>query len=833
MPKWLKTTLKVLGGFVALIIIIFIGLTVYVSYNKQKVLTLITNTLNKSLDGSLSIGDIDPTFFSGFPGVSVSLKNVLLKDNQWAKHHHTLLQAGDVGVSVNALSLLMGDVDINKIVINNASIDLFTDSTGYSNTAVFGKKKPDPNKPKDTESSEPPIIQRINFNNVKFAVDNRKAYKLFKFEVRSLKGKVDYPSEGWKAHLDMDTRVVSLAFNTRRGSFIKDKVLKGPFDIDYTSDSQVINVAPNKLYIGEDLFTIGAVFNMAKDPVNFTIKIHADELLWRHAGALLAPNITEKLNMFNLAKPLLVNATIAGDFGGGGDPAIDVDCKVRNNTLTSPGGTVEDCNFDGVFTNNYVKGKGLGDENSAIKLFRFTGKYDYIPFTADTSIIANLNKPLVIGTFRSDFPLIRLNPVLGEEAFKFSKGNAKLKLRYTADVVDYKLNKPILTGIVSISNADIKYLPRNLDLKNTSLSIHFAGDNLMLNNIRLQSGRSVVLMEGKISNFLNLYYNAPEKILLTWNIRSPQMYLGEFLGILNARTVVKRPVKRNPRRSNLADQVNAIFEKGSAQMHLSVDKVYYKKFLATDAKADILLANNSLLIRNVSVKHAGGSLNLNGKIIQNGPYNSFAINSKVNNVDISHFFYAFSNFGLTSLTSSNLRGYLSSTANVSGRISNTGDLVPRSVNGTITFNLKEGALLSFAPIKSVGKFAFPFRDLDNIKFSNLGGKFDLRGNLITINPMQINSSVLNMDIAGIYSLTTGTNIALDVPLRNPKDDYKITDKAERDKKRMKGIVIHLLATDGDDGKIKIKLNRNRKKDKDKDKDDKEKEQQEDVAKKES
>ncbi|WP_449435986.1 hypothetical protein [Pedobacter steynii] len=36
--------------------------------------------------------------------------------------------------------------------------------------------------------------------------------------------------------------------------------------------------------------------------------------------------------------------------------------------------------------------------------------------------------------------------------------------------------------------------------------------------------------------------------------------------------------------------------------------------------------------------------------------------------------------------------------------------------------------------------------------------------------MQINSSLLNMDIAGIYSMSTGTNITLDVPLRNPKKD---------------------------------------------------------------
>jgi hypothetical protein len=60
---------------------------------------------------------------------------------------------------------------------------------------------------------------------------------------------------------------------------------------------------------------------------------------------------------------------------------------------------------------------------------------------------------------------------------------------------------------------------------------------------------------------------------------------------------------------------------------------------------------------------------------------------------------------------------------------------------------------------------------------------------------------------------SGTNIALDIPLRNPKGDTAIVDATERNKKRMKGIVLHILAADGDDGKIKIKWNKNRDKDK--------------------
>src|ERR1700712_1815426 len=117
MPRWLKITLKIAGAVLGLIIILFIALTVYVSYNKQKVLAMITAELNKNLNGTLTIGTIDPTLFKGFPGVSVTLKDVVMRDARWTQHHHTLLSAKDFEVSVNAMALLKGTVEINKIDI--------------------------------------------------------------------------------------------------------------------------------------------------------------------------------------------------------------------------------------------------------------------------------------------------------------------------------------------------------------------------------------------------------------------------------------------------------------------------------------------------------------------------------------------------------------------------------------------------------------------------------------------------------------------------------------------------------------------------------------------
>jgi hypothetical protein len=809
MPKWLKIILKVVAAVILLFLLVSVGLFIYINTHKTKVLSLITTTLNRNLDGKLSIGDMETTFFKGFPGISVSLKSVDIKDRRWPQHKHTLLQAKDFDVSINTLALFRGAIRISNVDISNAAIDLYQDSTGYSNTAVFKKKKKQQPKSDDNNAGgNSAEFGKFTLRQVSFAVNNEKKNKLFHFYVNQLAGKMQYPDSGWRADLQLNVLAKSMAFNTNKGSFLQNKVLQGQMIAGYNEDNSRINVSSRNLTIGGDPFHINAFFDTGNKETKFKILVGADEIQWRRASALLAANISQVLNKFNLARPFKVNAEISGSFGGG-DPYLHVIGSIKDNKLLIPGAVIDSCAFDAEFSNHIDPKKGFDDENSTIRLFRFRGRYNHLPFVIDTGSIINLEKPIATGNFKSNFPLANLNYTFGKVA-KFTQGNADVKLRYKADIVNYRLNKPVIAGVINFKNAGVTYLPRNLSFKNTSLSLNFIKDDLILNNIRVQSGRSVVMMDGRVNNFLNLYYNAPEKILLTWNIRSPELRLAEFLGFLTTRRQVRPSAVPRGNSGNVVDQLGNVLDKGNAEMHLLVDKVYYRNFLATDVKADLLTTADGILLRNVGVKHAGGSMQLNGKMVQGSNLNRFTLNTTVTNVNIREFFHSFSNFGLSALTYQNLKGFLSAKGNITGGITDNGNLVPRSINGNINLNLRNGALLDYSPLIKVGKFAFPFRDLKHIEIPKLDAQFDLRGDKVIIRPMQLTSSVLNADIAGVYAFTQGTNITLDVPLRNPKNDEEITDKAELQKRRFKGIVLHLRAKDDEDGKLKIGWNRDHK-----------------------
>jgi hypothetical protein len=803
MPRWTKIALKIFSGIVGLILLLYIAVAVYVHVNKEKLLVTITRELNNSINGKLTIGSMEPSFLTGFPGASLNLSNVLLQDSLWKQHRHHLLKAKKLIISVNALALLHGTVEIRKITIAQAAVYLYTDSNGYTNTSIFKKKKST-----DTAKDAAPLrLRRFSVDNVKLIVDNQKGHKLFNFEVHHLSGKIDYPGSGWRAAFKLKTLVRSLAFNTDKGSFVKDKMLEGPFLVNYNNNDEAITVDPQKIKIGQENFIIGAKFYTKGNRKPFAINISSEQILWKNAYALLTPNISKKLKLFDLEKPIRVNCNLKGNFSLGGNPYINVGAMVRNNVLKVPGGTIKQCNFDGAYNNYNYKGRGFNDENSVVKLYHFTGLHEDIPFKIDTAMISNFTRPVASGIFESEFDITKLNRIVGADLLRFSSGKAAVHLAYKADVVNFQLAKPYVQGTIEIKDAGLEYVPRALKFQKTNISLVFTEKDLLIKNLRLQSGKSIVFMEGSVKNFLNLYYSAPEKILLSWDIKSPQLYLGEFIGFLSQRKPVIVKTKSKSR-STFSEDLNMAFESSRVALNLSVDKLYYNRFLATNAKAELDLSQNGISIKNVQVHHAGGLLKLNGSLSPRGQRNAFAVNAIISNVDIKKFFYSFKNFGLTTLTSDNLNGYLFAKTKISGVLNENGMVLKNSINGHVIFNFKKGQLLNFEPINNVGVFAFPLRDFNNISFRNLNGKFDIKGEKIIINPMKISSNVLNMDVSGIYSLGSGTNLALDIPLRNPKKDVAIEDAQEKKEKRMKGIVLHILATDGEDGKIKFKWNKN-------------------------
>lgn len=792
--KWF---LRVTAFFIILILVAYMSMAYYINNNKAEVLASLTSTLGENINGNLNIGSMEPVFLQGFPLLSLNLKNVIITDSLYPKHKQVLLRANNFDISVNALALLRGAVEIKRIGINDAEMNIYTDSSGYSNTNVFKKSS----KAGKSEGGYPEI-KKFSLENVKIRIDNKSKFKLYNFDVHKLTGNLKYDNNGWNAKIDLETRIKSMAFNTKKGSFAKEKEVEGDLDVTFDREKEFLQVHPSDLEIGGEDFEVSADFELGKTSSKFVIDIKNEKIKWRNASNLLAENISEKLEMYNLEDPISVWCHIAGDFNLEGDPLIHVKTQIKNNIVQTPGGTLTNCSFDGEFTNLYEKDKGYNDANSAVIFSNFEGDFADIPLRMKKAAILDLENPIAKGEFTASFDISKLNNLIDRDLVAFTKGKADVSLSYVADIVNYELAKPLVSGTVSIKNADVNYSPRNLKFNDISVKLNFKNDDLFISKIHLRSGKSVLDMQGHIRNFLNLYYSAPETIVLKWDVTSKQLYLSEFMDFLGER---KATSNATIKKGNFTQEINTLFDKSNVDINLKVDNLYYDNFHASDVSGDVFLNDDKISIKNGAFKHAGGTMKVDATLFQKSTGSNYELNTTIVNVNVSKFFESFDSFGLESLQPENLKGFVSVKAKINGKVSNSGSIIPKSMTGNVLFSLRKAALLNFAPVKNVGKFAFPFRDLNTIAISSLDGEFNVKGEKVTIEPMKINSSVLNMDMEGVYSFGAGTEIYLSVPLRNPERDKDVTDRKELKKRRTRGIVLNLVAKDGDDGKVKVGL----------------------------
>jgi len=800
--------LYVVGGLLGLVILGLAGLRFYFEHNKARIVADLNAYVTERINGTMRIGGIDLQLLTGFPTLSLTLTDVEMKDNVPASRR--LLKAKELDVGLNVMRLFHREIDVQSIVISGATIDLFTDADGVTNFNIF--KPPPPGAAPEAGRTAPALLVRdVELRDVDFKAEDLREKKLFHFVIDSLRAPIDYEPDGLRSRLKLKALARSMTFLSTNGSFIKDQQVAGVLKAAFSKSARRLTVETDALAIGKDTFAVQGRFAIGQKPALFDLDIQT-KIRWLDASRLLSDNVQRILNQIDVSKTVEARCVIHGDINDKRDPAIVVQADVKNSEVRIPDGVIKNVSFHGEFNNHADPDKPNGDPNSVVTLTGFTGAYGSIPFQIPRATLVNLLKPVASGTFQTEFGLPKLNELIDERVILFSGGQARVNLEFQVALDELKLHQPRFKGEIRVSQGDLLYKPKKLRLK-TDVDLAFTDRALSIRNVKYTSGASTLLIDGEVENFFGLFYDAPEKMVVALNVRSPFLDAKRFLGTeisgKDAASLEGAP------KEGATQTLRSVIDKCQMVLNMRIDKAVYEHLEATNARGQIVLANNRVSVKNGQVETSGGKFAFDAHLTPQGDVNPFAAKVKITSCDIPRLLKSFNNFGITSFAPENIAGDLSADASLSGSLTSGGDLVAGSLNGELKYQIANGSLMDFEPLIEVGKkffvkLLFGKRNLGHIAFGELAGDFKVRGHRVDVDFFRVSSNVLNFDVMGIYSFKKGTNLGLTIPLRDPEDDAKITDKAERDKLRYKGIVLHLVAVDGKDGGIEVKAGKYKK-----------------------
>lgn len=794
----LKKIAKLLGLLTIIFLMLFASLYWYVSSHKEALLLRIQQQFQSSFNGTLLISDIEPSLWKQFPNISFVLKDISIRDTQWAKHHHDLLQAKKLFVQIKLWPLLMGKFQVRKFILSNGTIYLFEDKNGFSNRSIFKK-----NKNSQIKSTNDDLkLRRFELEDIDFSFVHYHNFKNFNFHITQLDALVNHKNELKKIHSKAKILVKNLSFNTQKGSFLKDKNVSFDLKFSFDSKQKTLVFDKQKLMVNNNAVKISALFNLDSLKQNFRIEISSTKINYKEGITWMAPNIRRPLDSFIFDQPIAISVIIAGRLKHQPNPWVRLKSVISNNTLHTKFGQFDSVNMVAQYNNGGRIDTLYGDLNSSIKIDGLKASYKGIAFRADSTYVYNLVSPAITTIIKGEFEIKKLNMLIGKNSFRYGVGSAKINVKYVGSISKSNDTTADIDGDINIQNAAVTYLPRQLKFNNCSINLHLHNQDIELKESSINTEKSNIIVSAIAKDFLSLYIKHPEKVVFEAQVRSNKIDLNEFQQFLIKRSAgaVK---KTKLSKFVMPDAIDKTFDLSRTNLSVNIKKVVFKKFEANDISAQLSLFYDGLTLNNVQLKHADGSIKMNGRVYENDTDNTlFNLKATVQKVAIDKLLYGFGSFGQEAFLPENIKGLISLNSNLSGRFNNKGQFVLGSLKGNTAFVLEDGELIHFKPLIKMGKIIFRRKRLENVHFATLKNNLSINGNVINIPPMMIRSDLISMQIGGIYNLHKGTDLDIEIPLFN-NDKSDLSDNKEG-KEKSGGYRVYVKGKDDELGNIHFK-----------------------------
>jgi len=784
--------LRVLISVVILFFLLWFGIWAYIHYNKAGLISKISARITEKTKAEASIGDLSASLLKTFPFISLQLSDVVVKDSLWKVYNRTFFSAGTVFLRLSPFGIFNKTRGIGKIIITNGKLHLYTDSTDYNNQYILRSDGPEKKK----QSSLPLVF----LNDSEIIIENPSKQKFHHFRVRALTFTSTDKNGLQMFDFTTDMIVNSLAFNTDKGSYLKNKNVQGEFQVAIDRIHKRLSFSDIKLLIDGQKFNLTGNFSLDSSKRDFKLAIASSNLNFNKTLPLLPDTMRNKIKKFAIQKPVNVQINISGETRYRFLPLVRIQMNVRDNLISTPGGSFTNCSFIAKFNNELVTGDPRLDMNSVLEVINFRGQFEKIPITSKHIKVSNLKSPFLECDIQSSFNLSSLNELSGSTTLQFLKGSGVVDIVFKGPISGRDSVISGMNGVTTINEATVKYLPRNVTLSQVSGTILFKDKDLYVQKFKALTGNTQLVMNGDAKNFLSLLDISPEKLTLHWNVYSPHLHLNDFKSFLAKRNI-KTTKGSNDKLKSTAGKIDKMFTDGDVFITLATPKMNYKKFDAKQVNAEVLLSKNMINLKNASFGHANGSMKMQGTVTEGQNSNAVYLNTTLNKMDIPALFYAFDDFGQDAITQKNLKGLVSATVNVTTALNDQAEIIPASMQGTIDFLVENGELNNFEPFEKISASVFKKQDFKTIHFADLKNRLEVKGSAFIINKMEIRSTALILFAEGVYDVKKGTDMSIKFPIRNVLKKNDSIDLISSEIRR--GPSIRVRAKTGEDGKLKI------------------------------
>lgn len=734
-----------LGSLFALFMVLSAIVYIAVLRDENRIKKIVVDELNKSLTGTVSVEQMNLTFWSSFPYIALEFKNVKAMGSN-PKDTEPLLEAEYLSFNFNLRDMLAKKYEVKKIELNGAivCIKLYADNSGNYNLW----------KSSGTTSSDFSFaLKKIQFKNTQFNFVNTNSEQRYELYFYRANAKGDFSSNLQNISLSGDLFLELLQSGETVILSKKSMSLRTQMTVDNAHET--IHFLDGFLRLENLNFDLLGFVNYSDDAPNMDLEITGKNLDLHKFVKQIPSDFVKQIEDYRTEGDFDFRLQLSGNYSPNKLPEISAEWAFRNGQIYEKNTQTyfENVQFSGVFSTSDVNHL----PNYQLQIRDFSARLQ------DGAIAGNFT----IRNFQS--PVIQLNTT-------FNVGLRELN-RW--------IDIPKINDLNGRSNGRISYSHQFKSFDSIRFPEILNGRlqaELACRNVICKVSDSLVKSPIRIDTAcFRIHLNQLQIPILNGEFEDSKIHASLF--VHNFLTALETP------------------ELMHVSGDINIDRIQIDQVQLQNIQTSMQYQNRILSLEKFSTRVWDGDIRGIAEIdcadTSRLPFRFDGIFSHINAEKI---LTDFDNFDQSEITDKNLKGFIDADLSVLGIYLPSSGLDLNSLLVTMKTKISNGELKNVAMLQKLSRFVDE-ETLNHVKFETLENTLEIKHKTITFPEMKIRSNALNIHVSGIHDFDGKIDYNIKIALsellskrRRERRKNQVESGVMNDEKKRTNLFVYVTGT---------------------------------------
>lgn len=455
LKKILVKTLKISAiTVVSLLLLMFLLPYLFPEMVTQKIKQWAAGSVNSKL----SFSSTRLSFFKKFPSLTLTLNDFVLNGSV-PFQNDTLVSANEISLAIDLSSVFKSKINVNKIYLDHALINIQVDSAGKANYNVYKSSPPKQDNKADTASASLGIEQ-ILIDKSHLVYDDRSLPMQINARELNYKGSGDLSKDIFDLYSHVDAASVDFYYSNK--AYVLNKKVNADLVTSINTKSLAFAFQKNDLLINKLPVKFKGRFEFLKDGYDMGFKIRSDQNDLGDVFTAIPDEYAKYVDNMDISGNGIIQLDLSGKYIASKNimPNLSISMKVRDGSIVNKSTPAPVKNL---YLNMDASLPGLNPDslNVNIDSVYFNIGKDYF---GSVLKLKGIKSPYIYAKVNTEIDLEQWYKVFGIKPFQV-KGRYGLHLlaegKYTTGIRKTGLRQKVDTVITSIPQFKLKSTFRN------------------------------------------------------------------------------------------------------------------------------------------------------------------------------------------------------------------------------------------------------------------------------------------------------------------------------------------------------------------------------------